>query len=123
MTGKLPRPTPIAEQDDPSMPMQEPVRNPILRPSRIISIDAGKTDSMTPRCCMVTGRLAHIRMSGGTMVSTASADEANISVLQLWVSAWQIASRAMLRSARRGMPVEAAAVGSTLIDPSIGRAP
>ena len=45
------------------------------------------TDSMTPRCCMVTGRLAHMRMSGDTMVNTASADEANISVLLPWVRA------------------------------------
>ena len=75
-----------------------------MRPRRIISIEAGNTDSMTPKCCMVIGRFAHMRMSGDTMVSTASADEANISVLLLWVSAWQIASSAMLRIARRGMP-------------------
>ena len=84
------------------MPISEPVRKPNLRPRRIISIEAGNTDSMTPRCCMVTGRFAHMRMSGETMVSTASAEEANISVLLLCVSAWQIASSAMLRSARRG---------------------
>jgi hypothetical protein len=103
------------------MPNSEPARKPSLRPCRIISIEAGKTDSMTPRCCSVTGRLAHMRRSGDTMVSTASADEANISVLQLWVSAWQMPSRAMLRNARRGHR-ESAAV-STLIDPSIGCAP
>jgi len=58
-----------------------------LRPRRIISSEAGKTDIMTPRCCIVTGRFAHMRRSGPTMVSTASADEANIRVLPLWVSA------------------------------------
>ena len=104
------------------MPIAEPERKPTLRPRRIISIEAGNTDSMTPRCCMVTGRLAHIRMSGDTMVSTASAEEANIRVLLLWVSAWQIASSAMLRSARGGMAPDAAAVSSSLIEPSIGRA-
>ena len=46
-----------------------------------------------------------MRMSGETMVSTASADDANISVLLLWVSAWHIASSAMLRSDRGGMRV------------------
>ena len=72
---------------------------------------------------MVTGRLAHMRRSDGTMVSTASADEANIRVLLLCVSAWQIASKPMLRSERRGMPSDAAAgVSSTFIEPSIGRA-
>ena len=80
------------------------MRKPKRRPRRIISIDAGKTDSMTPRCCIVTGRFAHMRISGGTIVSTASADEANISVLLLCVSAWQKPSSPMLRSARRGMP-------------------
>ena len=105
------------------MPISEPVRKPNLRPRRIISIEAGNTDSMTPRCCMVTGRFAHMRMSGETMVSTASAEEANISVLLLWVSAWQIASSAMLRSERRGMPAATPPpFPRPLIDPSIGRA-
>ena len=72
---------------------------------------------------MVTGRFAHMRMSGGMMVSTASADEANISVLLLWVSAWQIASKPMLRSERRGMPWRRwPALPRPLIEPSIGRA-
>ena len=104
------------------MPISEPERKPNLRPRRIISSEAGKTDSMTPKCCMVMGRFAHMRMSGETMVSTASAEEANISVLLLWVNAWHIASSAMLRMARRGMPPDAAAVSSTLIEPSIGGA-
>ena len=102
------------------MPIAEPERKPNLRPRRIISIEAGNTDSMTPKCCMVIGRFAHMRMSGDTMVSTASADEANIRVLLLWVSAWQIASSAMLRIARRGTPPDATAVSSTFIEPSIG---
>ena len=102
------------------MPIAEPERKPNLRPRRIISIEAGNTDSMTPKCCMVIGRFAHMRMSGDTMVSTASADEANIRVLLLWVSAWQIASSAMLRIARRGTPPDTAAVSSTFIEPSIG---
>ena len=105
------------------MPNNEPVRKPNLRPRRIISSDAGKTDSMTPRCCMVTGRLAHMRWSGPMIVSTASADEANIRVLPLWVSAWHIASNAMLRAARRGMPAAIVGVASILTEPSIGRAP
>ena len=75
------------------MPISEPERKPNLRPRRIISSEAGKTDSMTPKCCMVMGRFAHMRMSGETMVSTASAEEANIRVLLLWVSAWQIAEQ------------------------------
>ena len=87
----------MAANDAPTMPIAEPERKPNLRPRRIISIEAGKTDSMTPKCCMVIGRFAHMRMSGETMVSTASAEEANIRVLLLCVSAWQIASSAMLR--------------------------
>jgi hypothetical protein len=72
---------------------------------------------------MVTGRLAHMRMSGETMVSTASAEEANISVLLLCVSAWHVARSPMLRSERRGMlPPDTGFVSSTFIDPSIGRA-
>jgi hypothetical protein len=72
---------------------------------------------------MVTGRFAHMRMSGETMVSTASAEEANISVLLLCVSAWHVARSPMLRSERRGMgPPDVACVCSTFIDPSIGRA-
>ena len=105
------------------MPITEPLRKPSLRPRRIISSEAGNTDNMTPRCCMVMGRLAHMRMSGETMVSTASADEANINVLLLCVSAWHIASKAMLRIDRRGMrPSDAAGVSCTFIDPSIGPA-
>ncbi len=73
---------------------------------------------------MVIGRFAHIRMSGETMVRTASADEANIKVLLLCVRAWHIASNAMLRSDRGGMRVGvgAAGVSCTFIEPSIGRA-
>jgi len=123
ITTKLPMPSPIAAHEAPTMPIAEPQRKPNLRPRRIIKSDAGNTDSMTPRCCMVTGRLAHMRRSGDTMVSTASADEANIKVLLLCVSAWQIASSVMLRNARGGKPaVAAAAVCSTLVSPSIGRA-
>ena len=63
---------------------------------------------------------AHV---GATMVSTASAEDANISVLLLWVNAWQIASSVMLRIARRGMALpDVAAASSTFIEPSIGRA-
>ena len=114
----------MAAHEAPVMPNSDPMRKPNLRPRRIISIEAGNTDSMTPRCCMVTGRFAHMRMSAGMMVSTASAEEANISVLLPWVSAWQNPSRPILRSARRGMPVETlAGVSSTFIEPSIGRAP
>ena len=97
----------MAAHEAPVMPNSEPMRKPNLRPRRIISIEAGNTDSMTPRCCMVTGRFAHMRMSGGTMVSTASAEEANISVLLPWVSAWQnrqqadIAQRAARHAVRR----------------------
>jgi hypothetical protein len=76
-------PSPMAAREAPTMPIAEPERKPNLRPRRIISIEAGNTDSMTPKCCMVMGRFAHIRMSGDTMVSTASADEANIRVLLL----------------------------------------
>jgi len=105
------------------MPITEPLRKPNLRPRRIISSDAGNTDSMTPRCCMVTGRLAHMRMSGETIVRTASAEEANMSVLLLCVSAWQIPSKTMLRIDRRGMrPSEAAGISCTFDDPSIGPA-
>src|SRR3984893_15034773 len=96
ITGKLPMPSPMAARAAPTMPIAEPERKPNLRPRRIISIEAGKTDSMTPKCCMVMGRLAHMRMSGDTMVSTANADEANNRVLLLWVSAWQIARSAVV---------------------------
>ena len=73
---------------------------------------------------MVIGRFAHMRMSGDTMVSTASADDANISVLLLCVSAWHIASNAMLRIDRGGMRVGVGAggVSCAFIEPSIGRA-
>jgi hypothetical protein len=64
-----------------------------------------------------------MRISGETIVSTASAEDANISVLLLCVSAWQIASRAMFRIDRRGMrPSEAAGISCTFDDPSIGAA-
>ena len=73
---------------------------------------------------MVTGRFAHMRMSGGTMVSTASAEEANISVLLLWVSAWHIAEQPdVAQRAPRHAADDRAGVSSTLIEPSIGRAP
>ena len=100
------------------MPIAEPERKPNFRPRRIISIEAGNTDSMTPKCCMVIGRFAHMRMSSDTMVSTASADEAFIRVLLLWVSAWQIASSAMLRLARRGIPPDDVTTSATSIEPS-----
>ena len=59
------------------------------------------------------------------MVSTASAEEANISVLLLCVSAWHSASRAMLRIERRGRLGGADAAGRSAIvsEPSIGRGP
>ena len=82
-----------------------------------ISNEAGNTESMTPRCCRVTGRLAHMRRSAGTIVSTAKADEANISVLLPWVSAGHTASRPMFRNERRGRISAAARASLPFIAP------
>src|ERR1700722_10156404 len=104
----------MAAREAPTMPIAEPERKPTLRPRRIISSEAGQTDSMTPKCCMVIGRLAHLRNAGDTNVRPARADEAKIRVFLLWVSGWQIASSVMLPPARRGMPPGATVVSSDL---------
>ena len=85
------------------------------------AFDPERVAELTSESTNKAGKAVVRKIGAKTAASiVASAEEANISVLQLCVSAWQIASSAMLRIARRGIPAEA--VSSTLIDPSIGRA-
>ncbi len=59
MTAKLAVYSPVHMMMAPAMPNSEPTRKPMLRPTRCIKSAAGNTQIMTPRCCIVTGRLAN----------------------------------------------------------------
>lgn len=60
------------------MPNTEPIRKPNRRPMRCISSAAGNTDSITPRCCKVSGNVAQSAMC--KMVEIDSTVEVNIIV-------------------------------------------
>ena len=59
MMAKLAVYSPMHMTVAPAMPNSEPMRKPMLRPIRCISSAAGNTQIITPRCCIVTGRLAN----------------------------------------------------------------
>jgi hypothetical protein len=82
ISGKLANQSPIPVTPAPSMPTVEPTRNPNPRPYFCISAAAGNTDSMTPRCCIVTGKVARSCMC--STPDTASAVAVNIIVFPAW---------------------------------------
>ena len=68
------------------MPNTEPTRNPKRHPMRCISIAAGNTDSITPRCCKVIGSVAQSAICG--MLEIDRTVDVNIIVFTAWPSAW-----------------------------------
>jgi len=88
--GSCPSLAPMAAKEAPTMPHRP-------KPERKAELAAAahhqqrgreRPTAMTPKCCMVIGRLApHAHVGRQRWSATASADEANIRVLLLWVRA------------------------------------